>query len=253
MGTSPATLKELRLSDGAIPRFELEAWRTRFGVAAGVTGSAAGDFGLASEDSTKRVLDRWSHLARDVAPGFSTVVVSGQVHGRRVGYHSSAVDGLVVQRGLDGHVTDVAGMLLAVTVADCVPVYLVHPGSGTIGLLHAGWRGVAAGILERGIQRMAGVHEIPPADLVMHCGVSICGDCYEVGAEVLSGVTGARVEGPGLLDLRANLVRRAERLGLESITSSEWCSAHDRGRFFSHRASGGSAGRMVAYIGRPST
>jgi copper oxidase (laccase) domain-containing protein len=57
--------------------------------------------------------------------------------------------------------------------------------------------------------------------------------------------------GPVQLDLRAVLVRQARQLGIEEVSVSPWCSAHDRDRFFSHRASGGRDGRMVAYLGRP--
>jgi len=55
------------------------------------------------------------------------------------------------------------------------------------------------------------------------------------------------------LDLRAVLARQARELGIEDVSVSPWCSAHDRDRFFSHRASGGGDGRMVAYLGRPKT
>jgi copper oxidase (laccase) domain-containing protein len=53
------------------------------------------------------------------------------------------------------------------------------------------------------------------------------------------------------MDLRAILVAQAERLGVGAVSVSPWCSAHDRDHFFSHRASGGRDGRMVAYLGQP--
>jgi copper oxidase (laccase) domain-containing protein len=88
-------------------------------------------------------------------------------------------------------------------------------------------------------------------DIVMHCGVGICGDCYEVGSEVLTQFSGHPEAAPGHVDLRAVLVQQARALGLTAISTSPWCSAHDRERFFSHRASGGRDGRMVAYLGIP--
>jgi copper oxidase (laccase) domain-containing protein len=62
---------------------------------------------------------------------------------------------------------------------------------------------------------------------------------------------GAPTEGPGPwhLDLRERLTDQARPLGVTQMTTSEWCSAHDRNLFYSHRASGGTDGRMVAYIG----
>jgi copper oxidase (laccase) domain-containing protein len=82
----------------------------------------------------------------------------------------------------------------------------------------------------------------------MHCGVGICGECYEVGSEVAVrfGFTDSVH-----LDLRATLARQARELGIQEVSISPWCSAEGRDRFFSHRASGGRDGRMIAYLGRP--
>jgi copper oxidase (laccase) domain-containing protein len=85
----------------------------------------------------------------------------------------------------------------------------------------------------------------------MHCGISICGDCYEVGPEVFLGVTGRPADGKQRLDLREAIGWRARRAGVERVTRSPWCTAHDRDRFYSHRASAGADGRMLAYLGRP--
>jgi copper oxidase (laccase) domain-containing protein len=64
---------------------------------------------------------------------------------------------------------------------------------------------------------------------------------------------GVRADGPGPwhLDLRERLAAQAEALGLVRVSGSSWCSAHDRDRFYSHRASGGRDGRMVAFLGMP--
>ena len=75
-----------------------------------------------------------------------------------------------------------------VTVADCVPIYLVAPAKGAIALLHAGWRGTAAGILANGLQLLHDHAGVEPPEVVMHAGVAISGPCYEVGAEVVTGV-----------------------------------------------------------------
>ena len=142
--------------------------------------------------------------------------------------------------------------MLYVTVADCVPVYLVNPMTGGIALLHAGWRGVAGGMLERGVEALSHSKDSAVSDIVMHCGVSICVACYEVGSEVIDAL-GLSTDGGGKAqaDLRAILVEQAGRFGIGEVSVSSWCSAHDRERFFSHRASRGADGRMVAYLGVP--
>jgi YfiH family protein len=237
---------------GAVLRLELADWRERYGVVAGITARGNGfDLGLHSPEPVAEVLDRWHRLFADLRPGFSGFVVARQVHGTRVAVHDSPIGGWLLQDGVDGHVTVVPGTLVLVTVADCVPIYLLHPDSGTVGLLHAGWRGAAGGILEAGIRTLGSVSGAAPQDVVMHCGVSICGSCYEVGPEVHLAVTGKRTDRPAAIDLRSALVRRAGRLGVRVVTQSPWCAAHEPGRFFSHRRSGGSDGRMAAYLGVP--
>jgi len=179
---------------------------------------------------------------------FRAIVLGNQVHGVELAEVQDG-QGWVYRDGIDGWITSTPGLLLAVTVADCIPVYLIAPGRG-VALLHAGWRGTAGGILGRGIDRLSAATEIPSGNILMHCGVGICGACYEVGAEVMTGC-GAPAEGPGPwhLDLRETLVQQARARGVTRITTSSHCSAHDRPRFYSHRASAGSDGRMVAYIG----
>jgi copper oxidase (laccase) domain-containing protein len=155
--------------------------------------------------------------------------------------------------GLDGHVTSDAGVLLTISVADCIPVYIVEPKSGAVALLHSGWRGTADGILSRGIAELTAASGVTSDMLAIHCGVGICGACYEVGSEVAARFISPAPAGATHVDLREVLRSQALAAGVREVTVSPWCSAHDRDRFFSHRASGGRDGRMVAYIGRPRT
>ncbi len=240
---------------GPVPRFELEEWGQRFGVTAGITGrgDAPGrgfDLGLWTDAPAGEVMGRWRAF-RSTLAGFSSVVLGTQVHGTDVVWHERAT-GWVQVEGVDGHATATPGLLLAVTVADCVPVYLLAPEQRVIALLHAGWRGTAAGVLDRGLALLKAHAGVNPGDLVMHCGVSICGPCYEVGPEVLEAV-GLRGDdrGPWHVDLRERLIEQGHAAGVGEMTTSSWCTAHHRPLFYSHRASGGIDGRMVAYLGLP--
>ena len=245
---------EAPVGDAAVPRLELAAWAQRYGLVAGITtrGQGAGfSLGLWSDEPVGQVLSRWRAFRAAFQPGFPAIVLSHQVHGTVVQWHERLPEGWLVLDGLDGHATVERGTLLTITVADCIPIYLTVPQKGAIALMHAGWRGAASGVLSRGIELLKWRGFAKATEIVMHCGVGICGACYEVGSEVSDRFGLAPHVAPVRLDLRAVLVRQAQELGVEQVTVSPWCSAHDRGRFFSHRASGGRDGRMVAYLGRP--
>lgn len=231
---------------GRISGVQVAEWAGSYGVLAGITDRTT-DFRLAA----RGVPVSFDGLLVGVGNAFRSIVVSRQVHGAEVHVHEVPEPGVHRLEGVDGHVTGHPGVLLAVTVADCVPVYLAHPESGGLALLHAGWRGIAAGLLEAGLRAMVQVAGCTSRDLVMHCGPAICGDCYEVGPEVVEALGGGRPSGRATVDLRATLVERAAQAGVARATISGWCTAHDRERFHSHRASAGGDGRQVAILGHP--
>jgi len=275
------TLREQPVADPAVPRMELRDWADRYGVVAGVTTRGAGrgfSLGLWSEENVGQVMTRWRALRAAFRPAFSGLVLSHQIHGTTVQWHRAGQEGWLILDGVDGHATGSPGVLLTVTVADCIPVYLVAPTQRVVALLHAGWRGTAGGMLQQGVELLRREAFVTAPELVMHCGVGICGSCYEVGSEVLERLTPGRSPGvnrleegletppgtpghrPGVsrpgdpadhVDLRGVLVRQAAELGITGVSVSPWCSAHDREHFFSHRASGGRDGRMIAYLGVP--
>lgn len=227
-------------------------WRRRFPwLVQGTTGRSPregqGDFRLFFEGGSAAEDGIWWQLAFSL--GFSGVVHARQVHGKRVLLHGIPRDGLVLGPDADGHVSSAPGVLAAVTVADCVPVFLVDPRGRGIGLLHAGWRGAAAGILEEGL---AGIMDQTGAgleDVLMHLGPGICRICYEVGVEVHQALGLPVPEGPAPLDLRGVLANRAVAQGVlpSNITRSSFCTRCGGAPFFSHRA--GDLQRQVGYLG----
>lgn len=241
---------------GDLPLWEVPGWRERFGVTAGITGRGDDaahpfDLGLWSRAPVGETMGRWRRFlaAFPECPG---AVMAHQVHGATVLWHDGEPSGWTIREGADGHATATPGRLLLVTVADCVPVYLVAPEHRVVALLHAGWRGTAAGILRRGVALLRERAGVPPEALAMHAGVAISGPCYEVGAEVIEGVgREARGPGPWHLDIREVLLEQAHALGLAEATASGHCTSREQRDFFSHRGSGGADGRMVAWLGLP--
>ncbi len=215
------------------------------GVAAWTTTRAAGSFGLGSDESVGVVMQRWDALLDALgARGLNRLATAYQVHGAAVVDHRADWRGWLRQRGVDGHVSAVPGTALAVTIADCTPVFLAHP-RGVIAVLHAGWRGTAAGILKVGLDALASFGA-PADECAVHLGPSICRTCYEVGPEVFEALTGTRPLSKGLLDVRAVLADQALALGVRELSTSPLCTRCQRDRFYSHR--GGDAGRQLGII-----
>jgi YfiH family protein len=176
-----------------------------------------------------------------------------QVHGAEVvvvtrpGEHAGAE--------ADAAVTTVSGAVLAVQTADCVPLWLLGGGGEapmTIGVVHAGWRGLAAGVIERTAAAMAAIGS-PPS--TVRCGPHIRARCYEFGAADLDEVVAACGEevrgttawGTPALDLTTGVRAACERLGVRLMDEGT-CTACSPVHF-SHRARG-DAGRqaVVAWI-----
>lgn len=246
---------ESPVADPTVPRLELTDWAERFGLVAGITARGTGtgfSLGLWSEEPVGQVMTRWRAFRTAFGARFPAIILSHQIHGTQVAWHTATVPGWHLTDGSDGHGSNTPGHLLTVTVADCIPVYLAVPTKKAAALLHAGWRGTAARILERGLELLRAHAHCRTGDIVMHCGVGICGECYEVGSEVHERLLGAATSGPTHVDLRAILAQQAAELGVGDVTTSSFCTAHHRDRFFSHRASGGRDGRLVAYLGYPS-
>ncbi|MGD2215402.1 MAG: polyphenol oxidase family protein [Gemmatimonadales bacterium] len=236
---------------GELRVFEHADWAARFpDLIQGITGRAREfDFGsgeLKPADDDGGFSDGWA-LLRDLS-GIDRVARCRQVHGADVlTYDDPHPAGVAVLGRGDAIVTDQAGVLLAVTVADCVPVFILDPQRRLLGLAHAGWRGTAAGIVRSTLEVM---HRLGAntASLYVHLGPAICGDCYEVGPEVQVALGGSREARH--VDLRAHIARGFAAAGIdrERLTASTACTRCDSGSFFSYR--GGDRGRrMCAFLG----
>ena len=252
---SPRSAPDSSSPPWSVPLWEHPEWRERFPwLVQGTTGEGDParpfDLSLYGGSPARDVLLRWSALRE--AAGAARVVHGHQVHGATVRVQAEGGEGLHVSPATDGHVTRTPGTLLAISVADCVPVSLVAEDGSAGALRHAGWRGAAAGILERGLEMLHGRLFVRARDLHLHLGPSICGACYEVGPEVHEGLGLDVPAGPTCVDLRAVLARRAVAAGIpeERITASSWCTRCGDGArvpFFSHR--GGRAERQMAVLG----
>ena len=217
---------------------------TPYGVRAFTTGRRAGSFGTAGTEPVRDVMARWDALREALRPGGVRLATARQVHGTRVLVHGGAWEGWLRGDDADGHAAIERGTAMAVSIADCVPVFIVHP-SGAVALLHSGWRGTAGRMIQHGIAALT-ARGIPVGELRVHLGPAICGRCYEVSPDVYEQLTGSRPPGPRVVDLRALIADHARAVGVRSISVSDSCTRCDHARFYSHRA--GDAGRQLGVL-----
>jgi YfiH family protein len=172
-----------------------------------------------------------------------------QVHGVDV---RDADAGTAVPRSADAVITRRRGVVCAIMVADCIPVLLAARDGSVIGAAHAGWRGLAAGVIDNTVRAMG----VPAAQLVAWLGPSIGPAAFEVGEEVRATFLAtdssaaafrANERGRWLCDLPALARGRLQALGVSAIAGGSWCTLSDSSRFFSHRRDGRS-GRMAALL-----
>jgi YfiH family protein len=246
---TPAEELDTRL--GPLRVFKHADWAIRFpDLVQGITGRVAGpDFGTAGPSpghEPATTSDGWLLLQR--FSGIRTLARCRQVHGADVvTYHDSQRSGFALLGHADAIVTAQPGVLLTVTVADCVPVFIVDPGRRLLGLAHAGWRGTAAGVVGSTLEAMRRLGA-EAGSLYVHLGPAICGPCYEVGPEVTAALGGS--DETRHIDLRAHLACQlvAAGVGGDRLTASAACTRCDSGSFFSYR--GGDRGRrMCAFLG----
>jgi YfiH family protein len=179
-----------------------------------------------------------------------------QVHGARVGVVGLKDRGQV-RPETDALVTDTPGLGLMLRFADCVPVLFFDPRRRVVGLAHAGWRGIAAGVIPATVTTMATAFGCRPADLWAGIGPSIGPCCYEVGQEVVEqisvAVNGSEpfrwVNGRAHFDMWAAVRSQLAQAGVGQIEAAQLCTACRTDEWFSHRAERSRTGRHAVVIG----
>jgi YfiH family protein len=161
----------------------------------------------------------------------------------------------------DASYTTEPGIACVVQVADCLPVLLAAPEGRGVAAAHAGWRGLAAGVLEASVAALSAAAGCTPVEIEAWLGPCIGPRRFEVGPDVLAGFGASsqaphprfapRGEGKWLADLAGLARDRLLALGLSRVDGGHWCTVEDASRFFSFRRDGarfGNSGRMAAAI-----
>ena len=218
---------------------------------------------LAGGDADASVLGNRAVLAEAIG---ATPVFLRQVHGTRVVRlgPAHAAGGAPVEVA-DASVTTEPGIACTVLVADCLPVLFAGPG--VVGSAHAGWRGLAGGVLEATVDVLCEAGGCRAADLCAWLGAAIGPARFQVGADVLAAFSGSQArstedsspgidgssgfipEQPGkwLADLPLLARRRLASLGVTRVAGGSWCTVSEASRFFSFRRER-ITGRMAAAV-----
>lgn len=229
------------------------SWQAPPGVRALCTLRRAGSFGR-GEDERRAQLVGIAGLP--ATPAWLT-----QVHG--IGVEDLDAPGIAHEPQADASVTARTGVVCAILTADCLPVLLAATDGSVVGAAHAGWRGLAAGVIEATVQRLRkGRAEMP---LRAWLGPAISAAHFEVGDEVRAAFTDADAgaaaaflrndRGRWQCDLYQLARRRLAAVGVEDVSGAEHCTYAEVPRFFSHRRDvgggrAGTTGRMATLIWR---
>ena len=270
--------KQVPLEGGtSFPVLTFAAWEDLPGIRHCFTTRAGGvsegylsslNFRRGLYDPDENINENFRRTARffDVAP--DRIVCAQQTHTANVRIVTEADAGKGVTRDrdytdVDGLITDVPGLVLYTSHADCVPIYFYDPERRVIALAHSGWKGTVARIGQVTIRKMTDIYGCRPEDIYAAIGPSICADCYEVSEDVADAIRTcfnshtiprilARGQRPGKYQL--DLWRACERILLESgirqdhLTVTNLCTCENSESLFSHRATNGKRGNQGAFL-----
>lgn len=225
------------------------------------------NLGFHRGDSEENVKENYRRIGKAIGVACEDMVLSRQTHTTnvRVVTEEDRGSGVVRPRNytdVDGLITNIPGICLVTSYADCVPLYFVDPVKKAIGLSHSGWRGTVGRMGQVTIEKMTAEFGCDPADLIATIGPSICQDCYEVSEDVIIRFQEAFSEEVwtelfyqkpnGKYQL--NLWRANEQILLESgvrrgnIAVTNVCTHCNSDILYSHRTMGDERGNLCAFL-----
>jgi len=203
------------------------------------------NLGRKSGDEVERVDENRRIMCEAIGADLEKLALNYQVHSDRV------LRACAGERGdhADGLWTDEPGLPILAMSADCLPIAIARTGASepAVAVLHVGWRGLLAGIVEAGVRALGG-HALAAA---VGPGIGPC--CYEVGDEVAAPFRerfGDDIVHGSRLDLWASAERALRAAGVERVDRFDRCTACEPQTFFSHRRDAGRTGRqgVIAYV-----
>lgn len=249
----------------ALP-FIKHGFSTRLGgVSTGVFTSL--NLSFSRGDKEESVKTNYDLILKALKLSNTSYVFSDQVHDTRI-HHVVQDDSCITKgyekqlEGIDGLITDVPGITLITSYADCVPLYFVDPVHNAIGLSHSGWKGTVRRIGKKTIEAMTRTFGTNPRNLLCAIGPSICFDCYEISEdvalefkknftkEICDEVLLDKGNQKYQLDLWLTNKAILKEAGVleQNIINSNLCTCCNAKLLFSHRKSFGQRGNLAAFL-----
>lgn len=211
--------------------------------------------------TTRALGASYEEIAKQMGVSSESLMTLKQIHSNQVVAISHKGPEIFLwrdQKEGDALVTNQPGILVGVKTADCVPLLIYDPIQKVVAAVHAGWRGLVAGILESSLNQMR-LFGSAYEDLVVIMGPALCGFCFEVGPQVVKtfkhrfGLDFTVRPGKGdrsSIDLReaCRLILEEQHLSGNRIEFLPYCTACQPERFFSYRK-GDQTGRQLSFIG----
>ncbi|MEZ0486306.1 peptidoglycan editing factor PgeF [Fibrella aquatica] len=196
-------------------------------------------------ENRRRWLANWQLTDANLASSY-------QVHGTAIQVATEAGR----TTGFDALITNVPGLMVGVTVADCTPILVFDTRNRAVAAIHAGWRGTVGGIVANTLASMHAHYGTQPADCLAYVGTCIDACSFEVGPDVATQFAPSRtsidpVSGKAQVDLKQANADQLRAFGLSDsqIELSPYSTVLNNDDYFSHRLEQGLTGRMLAIIG----
>lgn len=218
-------------------------------------------------DRQEAVAENFRRIGKAMGVRCEDMVLSKQTHTTnvRIVTEEDRGKGIIRERDytdVDGLVTNVPGLCLVTSYADCVPLYFVDPVRKVIGLSHSGWRGTVGKIGKKTVELMHSRFGSDPGDILAAVGPSVCRDCYEVSSDVIDRFKESfdekyweelfyeKPDGKYQLDLwKANeLIFLNAGIVSEHIAVTNVCTHCNSKILYSHRSAGDKRGNLCAFL-----
>lgn len=208
------------------------------------------NLGLSVGDEEKNVLENRKRFFEYMNIPLDKVVMQKQIHSDNI----NVVNESCFIQDSDALITNEKNLYLAISIADCIPVFLYSPDKKVIAGIHSGWKGTEYKISQKVVERMVKDFGVNPDEIIAYIGPGISVESYEVSKEVAERFPASSYiinNGKYYLDLKKDICEQLLSTGLkkENIEVTSYCTFRDKDIFHSHRREKGETGRMFGVIG----